>query len=33
MWDAVLNYFGDLEKRPLERMAFLVGGFIGFLDH
>lgn len=30
MWDAVLNYFGDLEKRPLERMAFLVGGLLVF---
>lgn len=30
MWEQVLNYFGTLEQRPLERMAFIVGGLLLF---
>jgi len=28
MWQQVLDYFGTLEQRPLERMLFLVGGML-----
>ncbi len=30
MWDTILQYFSTLEKRPLERMGFLVGGLLIF---
>ncbi|RYY00390.1 MAG: sterol desaturase family protein [Gammaproteobacteria bacterium] len=30
MWEAILNYFKTLEQRPVERMAFLVGGLLFF---
>lgn len=30
MWERVLDYFGTLEQRPLERMAFIVGGLLLF---
>ncbi len=30
MWDNIINYFSNLEERPLERMAFLVGGLLFF---
>jgi sterol desaturase/sphingolipid hydroxylase (fatty acid hydroxylase superfamily) len=30
MWDNILKYFSTLEQRPLERMAFLVGGLLFF---
>ncbi|RYY88861.1 MAG: sterol desaturase family protein [Chitinophagaceae bacterium] len=30
MWQAIIDHFGDLEKRPLERLAFLVGGLLLF---
>ncbi len=30
MWDNILVYFSTLEQRPLERMAFLVGGLLLF---
>lgn len=30
MWDRMLEYFNTLEHRPLERMAFLVGGLLLF---
>ncbi|MBI1341685.1 MAG: sterol desaturase family protein [Terrimonas sp.] len=30
MWDNLINYFSTLEQRPLERMAFLVGGMLIF---
>jgi len=30
MWDNIINYFSTLEQRPLERMAFLVGGLLLF---
>jgi sterol desaturase/sphingolipid hydroxylase (fatty acid hydroxylase superfamily) len=30
MWNRIINYFGTLEDRPLERMAFLVGGLLLF---
>jgi len=30
MWDGIINYFSNLEKHPLERMAFLVGGLLLF---
>ena len=30
MWDNLLHYFQTLEQRPLERMAFLVGGLLFF---
>src|SRR5687767_3278154 len=28
MWQQITAYFGTLEQRPLERMAFLVGGML-----
>src|SRR5262249_20385044 len=28
MWDNILKYFQTLEDRPVERMAFLVGGML-----
>jgi sterol desaturase/sphingolipid hydroxylase (fatty acid hydroxylase superfamily) len=30
MWDSIINYFQNLEERPLERMAILVGGLFFF---
>jgi len=30
MWDALIEYFSTLEQRPVERMAFLVGGLLFF---
>lgn len=30
MWESIINYFETLEHRPLERMAFLVGGLLIF---
>ena len=30
MWQEILGYFETLEKRPVERMAFLVGGLLIF---
>ena len=30
MWQTVIDYFQNLEQRPLERMAFLVGGLLIF---
>ncbi|MER3499717.1 MAG: sterol desaturase family protein [Chitinophagaceae bacterium] len=30
MWSNIINYFSTLEQRPLERMAFLVGGLLLF---
>lgn len=30
MWHTIINYFSTLEKHPLERMAFLVGGLLLF---
>lgn len=30
MWDNVIQYFQNLEQRPLERFAFLVGGLLFF---
>lgn len=30
MWDNIIQYFQNLEQRPLERLAFLVGGLIFF---
>lgn len=30
MWDNIITYFSGLEERPLERMAFLVGGMLFF---
>jgi sterol desaturase/sphingolipid hydroxylase (fatty acid hydroxylase superfamily) len=30
MWNQVIDYFSTLEHRPLERMAFLVGGLLIF---
>ncbi|MGQ0740252.1 MAG: sterol desaturase family protein [Bacteroidota bacterium] len=30
MWDNIIQYFSTLEQRPLERMAFLVGGLLFF---
>lgn len=30
MWDTIIGYFSTLEKRPLERMAILVGGLLIF---
>src|SRR5215212_8698599 len=30
MWDRIIEYFSTLEKHPLERMAFLVGGLLVF---
>src|SRR5262245_37555793 len=28
MWDNILKYFQTLDNRPVERMAFLVGGML-----
>ena len=28
MWDSLIDYFGTLEQRPLERMVYLVGGML-----
>ena len=30
MWDQLIQHFQDLEQRPLERMAMLVGGLLFF---
>ena len=30
MWETIINYFESLEQRPVERMAFLVGGLMLF---
>jgi sterol desaturase/sphingolipid hydroxylase (fatty acid hydroxylase superfamily) len=30
MWPQLINYFQTLEERPIERMAFLVGGLLFF---
>jgi sterol desaturase/sphingolipid hydroxylase (fatty acid hydroxylase superfamily) len=30
MWETILDYFTTLEKHPVERMAFLVGGLLFF---
>ena len=30
MWDNIITYFSDLEKHPLQRMAFIVGGLLIF---
>lgn len=30
MWDNIINYFQTLDERPMERMAFLVGGLLFF---
>ncbi|HLG40591.1 MAG TPA: sterol desaturase family protein [Chitinophagaceae bacterium] len=30
MWDRIIEHFSTLEQRPLERMAFLVGGLLVF---
>lgn len=30
MWDRIIEYFSTLENRPVERMAFLVGGLLIF---
>ncbi len=30
MWDNIIHYFSALESRPLERVAFLVGGLLFF---
>jgi sterol desaturase/sphingolipid hydroxylase (fatty acid hydroxylase superfamily) len=30
MWDNILDYFGTLEKHPVQRMAILVGGLLIF---
>lgn len=30
MWHDIIKYFSTLEERPLERMAFLVGGLLFF---
>src|ERR1044071_9897722 len=30
MWDQIIDYFNDLEKHPVQRMAFLVGGLLIF---
>lgn len=30
MWDRIIEYFSNLEQRPVERMAFLVGGLLIF---
>src|SRR3990170_2997058 len=30
MWQEILGYFETLDKRPVERMAFLVGGLLIF---
>ena len=28
MWENILDYFSALDQRPVERMAFLVGGLL-----
>jgi sterol desaturase/sphingolipid hydroxylase (fatty acid hydroxylase superfamily) len=28
MWDSIIHYFQNLERHPVERMAFLVGGLL-----
>ena len=33
MWEQIIEHFQTLEQRPLERMAFLVGGLLVILDH
>ena len=30
MWNRIIEYFSTLEQRPIERMAFLVGGLLIF---
>ena len=30
MWDRIIEHFSNLEQRPFERMAFLVGGLLIF---
>lgn len=30
MWDSLISYFSNLEERPFERLAFLVGGLLFF---
>ncbi|MCX8020634.1 MAG: sterol desaturase family protein [Chitinophagaceae bacterium] len=30
MWENIIGYFSDLEERPLERLAILVGGMLFF---
>jgi sterol desaturase/sphingolipid hydroxylase (fatty acid hydroxylase superfamily) len=30
MWETIIDYFSTLEKRPMERMAILVGGLLLF---
>ncbi|MET0636333.1 MAG: sterol desaturase family protein [Chitinophagaceae bacterium] len=30
MWDQIIQYFSNLEQRPFERMAILVGGLLFF---
>lgn len=30
MWQSLIDYFQTLDERPLERMAFLVGGLLFF---
>src|SRR5690606_15053695 len=30
MWETIIEYFSTLERRPLERMAILVGGLLFF---
>jgi hypothetical protein len=30
MWEPILLHFNTLEQRPLERMAFIVGGLLVF---
>lgn len=30
MWETIIDYFSTLEQRPMERMAFLVGGLLFF---
>src|ERR1700751_3969558 len=30
MWNRIIEYFSTLEHRPLDRMAFLVGGLLFF---
>lgn len=30
MWDRIIEHFSNLEQRPFERMAFLVGGLLLF---
>src|SRR5215472_19193756 len=30
MWQRIIDHFSTLEQRPIERMAFLVGGLLFF---